>query len=39
MNSLLEYSDNYSMTWRSLWNYDIDEANDDENENGNANNK
>ena len=39
MNRLLEYSDNYSMTRRSFWNYYRDEAIDDENENDNANNK
>ena len=36
--NLLEYSDNYSMTSGSLWNYYRDEVNDDENENDNANN-
>ena len=39
MYNLLEYSDNYSMTSGSLWNYYRDEVNDDENENDNANNK
>ena len=29
MYNLLEYSDNYSMTSRSLWNYYRDEINDD----------
>ena len=33
MYNLLEYSKNYFMTSRSLWNYDIDEVNDDANEN------
>ena len=28
MNNLLEYSDNYSMTSRSLWNYYRDEVHD-----------
>ena len=37
--TLLEYSDNYSMTSRSLWNYYRLEENDDENENDNANNR
>ena len=32
MYNLLEYSDNYSMTLASLWNYYRDEVNDDENE-------
>ena len=32
MYNLLEYSNNYSMTSRSLWNYNKDEINDDENE-------
>ena len=39
MYNLLEYSDNYSMTSASLWNYYRDEVNDDENENDNANNR
>ena len=30
--NLLEYSDNYSMTSGSLWNYYRDDINDDENE-------
>ena len=33
MYNLLEYSDNYSMTSGSLWNYYRDELNNDENEN------
>ena len=33
MCNLLEYSDNYSITSRSLWNYYRDEVNDDANEN------
>ena len=33
MYNLLEYSDNYSMTSGSLWNYYKDEMNDDANEN------
>ena len=33
MYNLLEYSDNYSMTSGSLWNYYRDELNYDENEN------
>ena len=33
MYNLLEYSDNYSMTSRSLWNYHRDEVSDDANEN------
>ena len=37
--NLLEYSDNYSMTSGSSWNYYRDEINDDENENYNANNR
>ena len=32
MYNLLEYSDNYSMTSGSLWNYYRDEINDDANE-------
>ena len=32
MCNLLEYSDNYSITSRSLWNYYRDEVNDDANE-------
>ena len=35
MYNLLEYNKNYSMTSRSLWNYDKDEVNDDANENEN----
>ena len=35
MYNLLEYSDNYSMASRSLWNYYRDEINDDSNENVN----
>ena len=37
MYYLLEYSDNYSMTSGSLWNYYRDEINDDGNENIAAN--
>ena len=37
--NLLEYSDNYSMTTGSLWNYYRDEINDDANENHAARNK
>ena len=32
MYHLLEYSDNYSITWGSLWNYYRYEVNNDENE-------
>ena len=39
MYNLLEYSDNYSITSESLWNYYRDEVNDDEKENDNANNR
>ena len=39
MYNLLEYSDNYSMTSGSLWNYYRDEINDDGNENNAANNR
>ena len=39
MYNSLEYSHNYSMTSGSLWNYYIDEVNDDENEHDNANNR
>ena len=39
MYDLLEYSENYSVTSRSLWNFDRDEINDDGNENDNANNR
>ena len=35
--NLLQYSDNYSLTSGSLWNYYRDEINDDENENDNNN--
>ena len=35
--NLLEYSDNYSMTSGSLWNYYRDEINDDANENASDN--
>ena len=38
MYNLLEYSDNYSMTSGSLWNYYRDEINDDVNGNNGANN-
>ena len=37
--NLLEYSDNYSMTSVSLWNYYRDELNDDENETDDNGNK
>ena len=37
MYNLLEYSDSYSMTSRSLWNYYRDEINDDANVNDNNN--
>ena len=33
MYNLLEYSENYSMTSGSLWNYSKDEVNNDVNEN------
>ena len=36
---LLESSDNYSMTWESLWNHYRDEVNDDANENNAASNR
>ena len=36
---MLEYSDNYSMTSGTLWNYYRDGVNDGENENDNANNR
>ena len=36
---MLEYSDNYSMTSASLWNYYTDEINDDANESNTANNR
>ena len=39
MYNLLKYSDNYSMTSTSLWNYCRDEINGDENENNAANNR
>ena len=35
MCHLLEYSNNYSMTSRSLWNYYRDEVNDNQNKNEN----
>ena len=38
MYNLLVYSDNYSMTSESLWNYYRDKINDDANENNVANN-
>ena len=38
MYNLLEYSDNYSKTSGSLWNYYRDEINDSDNENNDANN-
>ena len=38
MYNLLEYSDNYSMTLGSLWNYHRDEVIDSANENNDANN-
>ena len=38
MYNLLEYSDNYSKTSGSLWNYYRDEINDSANKNNNANN-
>ena len=38
MYDLLEYSDNYSVTLGSLWNYHRDEVNDSANENNYANN-
>ena len=38
MYYLLEYSDNYSITLRILWNYYRDEANDSVNENNDTNN-
>ena len=37
--NLIEYSGNYSMIPRDLWNYDRDEVNGDANENDNNNNK
>ena len=39
MYNLLEYSDNYSMTWKSLWNHYRDEVNNDENKTNAANNR
>ena len=39
MYNLLEYSDNYSMTWKSLRNYYRDEVNNDENKTNAANNR
>ena len=39
MYNLLEYSDNYSMTWNSLWNHYRDEVNNDENKTNAANNR
>ena len=39
MYNLLKYSDNYSRTSGSLWNYYRDKVNDDANENNAANNK
>ena len=39
MYNLLEYSDNYSMTSGSVWNYYKDEINDDDNENDVSNNR
>ena len=39
MYNLLKYSDHYSMTSGSLWDYHRDEGNDDKNENDNANNR
>ena len=35
--NVLDYSDNYSMTSGSLWNYYRDERSDDENENDDNN--
>ena len=39
MYNLLEYSDNYSMTSGSLWNFYKDDVNDNANENNAANNR
>ena len=39
MYNLIEHSENYSMSSRSLWNYYRNEVNDDDNENDNANNR
>ena len=36
MYNFLEYTDNYSMRSRSLWNYHRNEVNDDTNENNAA---
>ena len=33
MHNLLEYSENYSKTFGSLWNYDRDELTDETNDN------
>ena len=38
MHNLLEYSNNYSITLVSLWNYYRDEVNDSANENNDATN-
>ena len=38
MYNLLEYSESYSITPESLWNYYRDKVNDDANENNNAGN-
>ena len=38
MYNILEYSDNYSMTSGSLWNYYGDKVNDDANKNNDAGN-
>ena len=38
MYNILEYSDNYSMTSESLWNYYGDKVNDDANKNNDAGN-
>ena len=39
MYNLLEYSDNYFMRWKCLWNFYWDEINNDENKNDNDNNR
>ena len=39
MYNLLEYSDNYFMRSKCLWNFYWDEINNDENKNDNANNR
>ena len=39
MYNLLEYSDSYSMTLKSLWKYYVDEVNDTANENNASVNK